>query len=203
MSRTGRVERTTKESSVLVESELNPERQEEVSRFLTFLWDIGLEVGHSVRTLDDCAEQAQKDVTVLTTLMETRLLEGPGRLFAQLADRISVDRCWSAAEFYEAKVAEQRTRHARYHDTAYNLEPNVKGSPGGLRDIQTINWVARRYLGASNLEDLVTHGFLTEGQLRILVSGRAFLWKIRYALHILTGRREDRLLFDHQVRLAE
>jgi [protein-PII] uridylyltransferase len=188
---------------VLVEKGLQPESQEEISRFLTFLWDIGLEVGHSVRTLDDCAEQAQKDVTVLTTLMETRLLEGPGRLFAQLADRISVDRCWSAAEFYEAKVAEQRTRHARYHDTAYNLEPNVKGSPGGLRDIQTINWVARRYLGASNLEDLVTHGFLTEGQLRILVSGRAFLWKIRYALHILTGRREDRLLFDHQVRLAE
>jgi [protein-PII] uridylyltransferase len=188
---------------VLVESELDPERQEEVSRFLTFLWDIGLEVGHSVRTLADCAEQAGKDVTVLTTLMETRLLEGPGALFARLPERIGVDKCWSAAEFFHAKVAEQIARHGRYHDTAYNLEPNVKGSPGGLRDIQTINWIARRFLGASDLEDLVEHGFLTDGQLRILLSGRAFLWKVRYALHLLTGRREDRLLFDHQIRLAE
>ncbi|MGD8341273.1 MAG: [protein-PII] uridylyltransferase [Gammaproteobacteria bacterium] len=188
---------------VLVENDLPAEGQEEISRFLTFLWDIGLEVGHSVRTLDDCAEQASKDVTVLTTLMETRLLEGAGLLFAQLPDRISVDQCWNAAEFFEAKVAEQRARHGRYHDTAYNLEPNVKGSPGGLRDIQTINWIARRALGASHLEDLVGHGFLTEGQLRILLAGRSFLWKIRYALHMLTGRREDRLLFDHQVRLAE
>jgi [protein-PII] uridylyltransferase len=188
---------------LLIEDGLPTASNEAIGRFLTFLWDIGLEVGHSVRTLADCAEQARGDVTVVTTLMETRLLTGPGRLFAELPQRISVSKLWSAADFFRAKIKEQMERHHRYHDTAYNLEPNVKGSPGGLRDIQTISWIAQRYLGAAKLEDLVSHGFLTDGQLRILLSGRAFLWKIRFALHILTGRREDRLLFDHQVKLAK
>jgi len=187
---------------VLVDDELPADANNEISRFLTFLWDIGLEVGHSVRTLDDCAEQAAADVTVVTTLMETRLLAGAGTLFAELPARISSDRIWSPAEFFKAKLSEQISRHARYHDTAYNLEPNVKGSPGGLRDIQTIAWIAQRYLGIPDLNELVGHGFLTEGQLRILLSGRAFLWKVRFGLHLLTGRREDRLLFDHQVKLA-
>jgi [protein-PII] uridylyltransferase len=111
--------------------------------------DIGLEPGHSVRTLEDCEAQARSDVTVLTTLMETRLLHGPGRLFAQLPVRIGTDRMWNSAEFFRAKVDEQTARHSRYHDTAYNLEPNVKGSPGGLRDIQMISWLARRHLGVT------------------------------------------------------
>ena len=176
---------------------------EAIGRFLTFLWDIGLEVGHSVRTIDDCEAQARGDVTVLTTLMETRLLHGPGRLFAELPVRIGSEHMWSSAEFFVAKLEEQKARHARYHDTAYNLEPNVKGSPGGLRDIQMISWLARRHLGAKSLSELVTHDFLTDGQLRILTAGRAFLWRIRFGLHLLTGRREDRLLFDHQVKLAQ
>jgi [protein-PII] uridylyltransferase len=188
---------------LLIENDLPAASNDAISQFLTFLWDIGLEVGHSVRTLDDCAEQAKDDVTVVTTLMETRLLAGPGRLFAELPGRISTTKIWSAADFYRAKVREQAERHHRYHDTAYNLEPNVKGSPGGLRDIQTISWIARRHLGAAELEDLVAHGYLTEGQLRILVAGRAFLWRIRFGLHLLTGRREDRLLFDHQIKLAK
>jgi [protein-PII] uridylyltransferase len=174
-----------------------------IGRFLTFLWDIGLEVGHSVRTLDDCEAQARADVTVLTTLMETRLLQGRGMLFAELPVRIGTDRMWDSAEFFRAKLEEQNARHARYHDTAYNLEPNVKGSPGGLRDIQMIGWLAQRHLGTRTLADLVPHKFLTEGQLRILMTGRAFLWRIRFGLHLLTGRREDRLLFDHQVKLAQ
>ena len=175
---------------------------EVIGRFLTFLWDIGLEVGHAVRTLEDCEAQARGDVTILTTLMETRLLQGSSRLFSQLPERIGPDRMWNSADFFRAKLQEQLDRHARYHDTAYNLEPNVKGSPGGLRDIQMISWLARRHLGAKSLDELVAHDFLTEGQLRILTAGKAFLWRIRFALHMLTGRREDRLLFDHQVKLA-
>jgi [protein-PII] uridylyltransferase len=188
---------------VLLEDKTERNADEAIGRFLTFLWDIGLEVGHSVRTLDDCETQARGDVTVLTTLMETRLLHGPGRLFAELPKRIATDRMWSSAEFFRAKVDEQTARHARYHDTAYNLEPNVKGSPGGLRDVQMISWLARRHLGATRLEELVLHKFLTEGQLRILLQAQAFLWRIRFGLHLLTGRREDRLLFDHQVKLAQ
>jgi [protein-PII] uridylyltransferase len=187
---------------VLIDNTDN-DADEAIGRFLTFLWDIGLEVGHSVRTLDDCETQARADVSVLTTLMETRLLHGPGRLFGELPARIATDRMWSSAEFFQAKTEEQRERHSRYHDTAYNLEPNVKGSPGGLRDIQMITWLARRHLGAKSLAELVQHNFLTEGQLRILTSGQAFLWRIRFGLHLLTGRREDRLLFDHQVKLSK
>ncbi|WP_428101725.1 [protein-PII] uridylyltransferase [Candidatus Rariloculus sp.] len=173
-----------------------------ISRFLTFLWDIGLDVGHSVRSLDDCAQQARDDVTVATALMETRLLGGPGHLFEALPTRIGPERMWDTAEFYSAKVNEQIARHHRFHDTAYNLEPNVKSSPGGLRDIQTICWIAQRHFGTGKLDELVERGFLTTGQFRLLVSGREFLWRIRFGLHLLTGRREDRLLFDHQVKLA-
>jgi [protein-PII] uridylyltransferase len=188
---------------LLLDAPSVPKSDEAIGRFLTFLWDIGLEVGHSVRTLDDCEAQARGDVTIVTTLMETRLLHGTGAPFAELPKRISTERMWSSAEFFRAKVNEQAARHHRYHDTAYNLEPNVKGSPGGLRDIQMIAWLARRHFGATRLEDLVEHNFLTAGQLRILVAGQAFLWRIRFGLHLLTGRREDRLLFDHQVKLAQ
>ncbi|HEX6994282.1 MAG TPA: [protein-PII] uridylyltransferase [Gammaproteobacteria bacterium] len=187
---------------VLIDAAADRETDEPISRFLTFLWDIGLEVGHSVRTLEDCETQARGDVSIMTALMETRLLEGPGALFRELPARIGPDRMWDSASFYRAKVAEQQARHHHFHDTAYNLEPNVKGSPGGLRDIQTIGWVARRHLGVERLEQLVEHDFLTEGQLRILLNGQAFLWRIRWGLHLLTGRREDRLLFDYQIKLA-
>ena len=174
-----------------------------ISRFLTFLWDIGLEVGHSVRTLEDCEDQARTDVTVLTTMMESRLLAGSTPLVDALRERISTAHMWSSQEFFEAKREEQIARHHRYHDTAYNLEPNVKGSPGGLRDIQMIGWLAQRHFGTESLEDLVAYGFLTRGQLRILLTGQAFLWRIRFGLHLLVGRREDRLLFDYQIKLAQ
>jgi [protein-PII] uridylyltransferase len=177
--------------------------QGNLERFLTFLWDIGLEVGHSVRTIDDCQKESLGDISVATTLLEARLLAGPEPLYAAMKKALAPDHIWSAADFYEAKVKEQSQRHARFHDTAYNLEPNVKASPGGLRDIQTIAWVAKRHFGAETLDQLVDHGFLTRAELRKLKAAQAFLWKIRFALHVLTGRREDRLLFDHQIRLAK
>jgi [protein-PII] uridylyltransferase len=176
---------------------------EGIERFLTFLWDIGLEVGHSVRTIDDCQRESGSDVSVATTLIEARLLAGPDFLFQAMRRALGQDRVWSSKEFFEAKVAEQATRHHRYHDTAYNLEPNVKASPGGLRDIQTIGWVAKRHFGADTLDELVDHGFLTANELRKLRTAQAFLWKVRFALHVITGRREDRLLFDHQIRIAK
>ncbi len=176
---------------------------EAISRFLTFLWDIGLEVGHSVRTPRDCEVESRNDVTVMTTMMESRLLAGPSSLFKAIKEHIGQDRVWDSAAFFHAKCAEQTSRHHAFHDTGYNLEPNIKASPGGLRDIQTIGWIACRHLGSRSLNDLHARGFLTPGQLRILRTGRAFLWRIRFALHLLVGRREDRLLFDHQVKLAK
>ena len=173
-----------------------------LERFLTFLWDIGLEVGHSVRTIDDCQREALSDVSVATTLIEARLLTGPEPLLAAMRRALAPDRVWSSEDFFEAKLREQRERHHRYFDTAYNLEPNVKQSPGGLRDIQTVAWVAKRHFGAESLDELVAHGFLTQRELVQLQAAQAFLWRVRFALHDVTGRREDRLLFDHQIKLA-
>src|SRR6185295_9799442 len=169
-----------------------------VERVVTFLWDINLEVGHSVRTVEQCAEESVADVGVMTTLVEARLLAGNPELLAAMRDAVSADRVWSVKAYFEAKVAEQQDRHLKANDTAYNLEPNVKTGPGGLRDIQTIAWVAKRHFGASSLDELQTHGFLSASELRKLKQAQSFLWKVRFGLHVLTGRREDRLLFDHQ-----
>lgn len=187
---------------LLLADEPDHEDSQAISRFITFLWDIGLEVGHAVRTIGYCADAARDDVQTLTSLLEARTLVGDTRLETAMRQQIALDRMWPADEFFKAKSEEQRARHLRYDDTGYNLEPNVKGSPGGLRDIQMILWLARRYLNANNLEDLVQLGYLTPGQLRIIATGRAFLWQIRYGLHLLAERREDRLLFDLQRKLA-
>jgi len=177
--------------------------QADVERFLTFLWDIGLEVGHSVRTIDDCQRESATDVSVVTTLIDARLLMGPAPLFEAMRRALAPERVWPTRQFFEAKVQEQSARHHRFHDTAYNLEPNLKSSPGGLRDIQTVGWVAKRHFGADSFDELVAHGFLTRAELRKLHTAQAFLWKLRFGLHMITGRREDRLLFDHQLRLAK
>jgi [protein-PII] uridylyltransferase len=187
---------------VLLPDELPPGAEEALSAFVTTLWDVGLEIGHSVRTIAQCFEEASADLTVATTLMEARLLAGPTALFDALQETIAPDKMWPSTVFFEEKRMEQIARHHRYYDTAYNLEPNVKGSPGGLRDIQMIGWVAKRHFGATSLAELVGHEFLSPGQLKRLEDGQAFLWRIRFGLHILTGRREDRLLFDHQIKLA-
>jgi len=187
---------------LLLPEDLPAEAEEALSAFVTALWDIGLEIGHSVRTVAQCDEQAGKDLTIATTLMEARLLAGPQGLFDAMQAVIAPERMWPSTEFFVEKHKEQIERHHRYHDTGSKLEPNVKGSPGGLRDIQMIGWVAKRHFGAATLAELLDHKFLTEGQLRRLENGQAFLWRIRFGLHILTGRREDRLLFDHQIKLA-
>ncbi|HSD70571.1 MAG TPA: [protein-PII] uridylyltransferase, partial [Woeseiaceae bacterium] len=171
--------------------------------FIATLWDIGLEAGHSVRSVEDCRREAEADITVITTLMESRLLYGPPALLDAVHEATAPGRMWPSDRFFLAKRDEQKQRHHRYDDTAYKLEPNVKGSPGGLRDIQVIGWIARRHFGSRGFDELVDHNFLTGSQLQLLQEGQEFLWRVRYALHVLSGRREDRLLFDHQRRLAE
>ena len=176
--------------------------REKVKGFLAFLWDVGLAVGNSVRTVRECADEARRDVTVATNLMESRFVQGSVPLLARMRERTGPGRIWSSRRFFEAKMREQRLRHRRFDDTGYNLEPNVKEGPGGLRDVQTVAWVARRHFGAETLGELVDHGFLTASEFDALESGRRFLWRVRFALHVLTRRAEDRLLFDHQRALA-
>ena len=187
---------------ILHDVELPAQGEAAVSAFVTALWDAGLEIGHSVRTIAECRHQATEDLTIATTLTEARQLSGPESLFNAMQAAINASDVWPADRYFAAKLEEQRVRHLRYDDTAYKLEPNVKGSPGGLRDIQMIGWVAKRHFGVRTLDELVAHGFLSPGQRRTLHEGQAFLWRVRFALHVLTGRREDRLLFDHQTRLA-
>jgi len=187
---------------VLLDDQEPPELLEAVQELITFLWDIGMEVGQSVRTLADCAREAEQDVTVITNLLEARLLIGSDELFRRMQEATAVDRIWPSDAFFRAKREEQRQRWKKFGDAVYNLEPNIKENPGGLRDIQMIGWVCQRHFGTRTLRELVEREFLTEPEYRELKEGQTLLWKIRYGLHRLAGRREDRLLFDHQRKLA-
>ncbi|MEQ9394924.1 [protein-PII] uridylyltransferase [Haliea sp.] len=175
---------------------------EQLEQFLTQLWDLGLNVGHSVRTVSECCSKARRDITILTNLMETRVIRGPEALMEDVRERTSPAHMWPSADFFRAKLQEQRARHAKFADTEYNLEPNVKSSPGGLRDLQIIAWIAERHFGVDSLESMDTGEFLTPDERRMLLHGRDFMWQVRYALHLNAGREEDRLLFDHQRELA-
>ncbi len=174
-----------------------------LERFVQVLWDADLHPGHSVRTVDECVSEAASDVGVATNLMESRLLSGQGELFSAMCKATDPPAMWPAEEFYAAKWAEQEQRHEQFEDTIYNLEPNIKEGPGGLRDVQMIGWVTHRHFGTSTLHGLVEHGFLSEREHDDLVEGRDYLWSIRWALHELAGRAEERLLFEYQRRLAE
>src|SRR5690606_31588288 len=119
-----------------------------------FGWDIGLEIGQSARTVDDCVAEAAKDITVITNLLEARLLTGDNARYRQMQHAVPPDKVWPVPAFFEAKKAEQAARYRKYDDTGYKLEPNVKESPGGLRDIHTIGWVTKRHFGAQTLTEL-------------------------------------------------
>lgn len=187
---------------ILMRDTPTPAQALALQTFLTFLWDCGLEVGHSVRTLAECQHEARRDVTVMTNLLEARLLRGPSDLPGTLAALLDPAEVWPSAAFFEAKMDEQRARHHRFDDTAYNLEPNLKEGPGGLRDIQILSWVTLRHFGDGDFRSLVAAGFLNEEEHQTLQQGLHFLWDVRYALHVLAGRREDRLLFEHQRAIA-
>jgi [protein-PII] uridylyltransferase len=176
--------------------------QERLSTFITLLWDIGLDIGHSVRTLDECIEEAYRDLTVITNLIEARYLSGDTALFQHLQDAISPQQMWNSQQFFLAKLEEQHKRHLKDGDTSHRVEPNLKDGRGGLRDIQTIGWVTLREYGTSSLQELYEERLLEYNEFEILRAGRQFLWRIRFALHELAKRKEDRLLFDYQRSLA-
>ncbi len=189
---------------ILLKDEPDATEQETLSNFVTTLWDLGLEIGHSVRTLDECVNEARNDLTIITNLIESRYLCGDNTLFAQLHDRISAKNgIWTSPEFFKAKMQEQANRYKRYGDTAYRVEPNLKDGPGGLRDIQTIGWIALREFGIHSIRELSHYNLLDKDEYNSLIDARDFLWKVRFSLHQIAGRKEDRLLFDYQHQLAE
>ncbi len=185
---------------ILLDSEPGETLQQQLHRLIRVLWDIGLEVGHSVRTVAQCLAEAA-DITVQTNLLEARLLCGDKELFDELCG--SVQRHLDLRAFYLAKLQEQQKRHARYAEADYNLEPNLKESPGGLRDLQTVTWIARAAGLGTHWSELAQIGLLTTAEARQVARHSALLATLRIRLHYLARRHEDRLLFDFQTQLAE
>ncbi|MCL4147955.1 UNVERIFIED_CONTAM: hypothetical protein GTU68_000737, partial [Idotea baltica] len=180
----------------------NPEKyRERISEFLTFLWDLQLTIGHSVRTVRQNLSACKDDLTIMTNLLEFRTVIGPTDLGEALSKKIYG--CWSSEDFFRGKVEEQSKRHAKHGITEFDLEPNVKESPGGLRDIQTIHWVAKRAFRVSGLEKLAGKGFYTEAEYNSLKAAETFLWKVRFGMHVLSNKMHDHLQFEHQRQLAE
>ncbi|MDB5812612.1 MAG: bifunctional uridylyltransferase/uridylyl-removing protein [Betaproteobacteria bacterium] len=171
---------------------------QKLEQFVSLLWDIGLDVGHSVRTVAECVDLAAQDVTIQTSLLEARLVIGERKLFRQFEKEFS--RKLDAEQFTKAKRLEQEQRHVRYHDT--NLEPNIKESAGGLRDLQTILWISKAAGIGTRWTDLVKREIITRSEAALLRKHENFLQNLRIHLHYLAQRREERLVFDVQTALA-
>nr|WP_255610670.1 [protein-PII] uridylyltransferase [Lysobacter sp. ESA13C] len=187
---------------VLADSEAQTAQAEQLGCFFASLWDAGLPVGHAVRSAEQCTEAAA-DLSVLTAMLEARPLAAGAVAQMALQAAISPSQVWPAREFFIAKREELRLRHARYGDTADNLEPNLKEGPGGMRDVQTLHWMALRIIGTSDLESLVSIGQLGPDELTTLERERRTLSRLRFGLHLVARKREERLRFDYQKLLAE
>ncbi|TFW10353.1 bifunctional uridylyltransferase/uridylyl-removing protein, partial [Oxalobacteraceae bacterium OM1] len=188
---------------VLVLLAAAPDRalQAKLEELVQLFWDIGLEIGHSIRTVDECLTESAGDITVQTSLLEARRVAGNRVLFQFLQDRFRA--AMNPQAFFQAKTLEMRQRHAKYEDTPYSLEPNCKESPGGLRDLQVILWVAKAAGLGDSWRKLAERGLLTPTEARQLLQKERAFKDIRIRLHIQTGRREDRLVFDVQTPIAE
>ncbi len=174
-----------------------------VEQFVRLLWDLKLDIGHSVRTVDGCKTMARGDLSVVTALMERRFIAGSCRLAQELDHALSGQRLWPSKTYAEAKQKEQIERHSTWGDVEYGLEPNVKNSPGGLRDLQTIGWITKRHYRTDSADELCDMGILTPQERNTIKVGRSFLWRVRFALHLLAERRHDHLSFHYQRQIAE
>lgn len=186
---------------ILINKEPDASNIEKLESFCGSGWDIGLELGHSVRTVEQCIEESNKDITVQTSLIEARFIFGNSNLFNTLEEglRQSLD----VKTFFNKKTLELRQRHAKFQETPYSLEPNCKESPGGLRDLHVLIWVAKAAQLGNDWVGMARHGLITPFEAAKLRNNERILKKIRYQLHVTTGRREDRLVYDVQTQLAE
>ena len=189
---------------ILINDQKKDQHKKNISHFLAYLWDIGIEVSHSTRTIKECITEGSRDISIATTLLESRYISGSKIMSENLIKTIDESKSfWSNKDFYQEKVDEQIKRHLQFNNTAYNLEPDIKNGPGSLRDLHTIFWLCKKFLGIDKIEELLNHNILTEKQLQQLINSRNFLSLIRYSLHSETKRAENRLLFEYQKKLAK
>ncbi len=180
----------------------DPTRLRALEQFFATLWDVGLKVGHAVRDPVQCRQLAVRDVSVFTSLLDAQRLAGDPAFDARLRAIVDDPGLWPAAAYLESRLAERDARHARYDDTAYNLEPNLKDGPGGLRTLDSLRWLGRRLAQAGELDQMVAEGLLDPAEQAVLEQSEATLRRYRCALHLEAGRAEERLLFDYQRGLA-
>ncbi|MGB9991867.1 [protein-PII] uridylyltransferase [Pseudoduganella rhizocola] len=186
---------------ILLREQPDDATRHKLEELVQLLWDLGLEVGHSIRTVDECLSESKADITVQTSLLEARLITGSAALFEELLEKYNA--AMDPQAFFHAKIAEMRQRHAKYEDTPYALEPNCKESPGGLRDLQVILWIAKAAGLANSWRTLATRNLITREEARHLMEKERAFKDIRVRLHLHAGRREDRLVFDVQTAIAE
>ena len=186
---------------VLLHDTPDPELETRIERFIGMAWDLGLELGSSVRTVGECIDEGERDITVRTSLLEARRITGSTTLFQRFTLRFN--ETLDARAFFQAKVLEMRQRHAKFQDSPYSLEPNLKESPGGLRDLQLILWIARAAGFGSSWRELDERGLITDREARELRRNEGFLKTLRARLHLIAGRRQDVLVFDLQTAAAE
>lgn len=187
---------------ILFDETLSTECSNAVEQFISFLWDIKLDIGSSVRDIKSCVRHSQEDITIRTNLLETRLIFGNKDNYLKLKQALKDDSYWLYQSFINAKVQEQKQRHNNYTDTTYTLEPDIKNNIGGIRDLQTILWVANFYLGANTYFDMYRMNLLEKNEFEDLNAAKIFLYEIRYALHTIVNRSDNRLTLDRQKQVA-
>ncbi|MDP1978089.1 [protein-PII] uridylyltransferase [Undibacterium sp.] len=175
--------------------------RDKLEKLVQLFWDIGLDIGHSIRTIDECMQESAADITVQTSLLEARLVTGSRKLFKEMQQQYA--EAMQPQKFFQEKLLELQQRHVKYEDTPYSLEPNCKESPGGLRDLQVILWVAKAANLGNSWRELAERGLITDAEARQLKRNERAFKDIRIRLHIYAGRREDRLIFDIQTPIAE
>jgi len=170
--------------------------------FIQDCWDVGLEVSHQITTVSACAELAGRDLTVISSIMDMYLLCGRGTLMEELIYQTHPLHMWTSHDYFMAKLQEQKRRDVTYGETAYNLEPNVKYGSGGLRDLQILLSISKRHFNVKKLADGINYGFITDKEYEELMYCQHFLWRVRFALHSLAEKAQERLSFDYQIKLA-
>ncbi|GHE88257.1 [protein-PII] uridylyltransferase [Thalassotalea profundi] len=189
--------------AIIYDGKLSANQQENLSLFLTKLWDFGVDIGHSVRSIKESVQAAKNDITIATNLLDIRKLIGSDLHSETIRDNLYQNKLWTSQSFYQAKIAEQTARHEKAQDTSLYLEPNLKNNPGGLRDAHTIMWIAQKHFSVENAHALRSTGFLQRDELAELNESYDFICRVRWALHSVTDSAQESLLFEHQADVAE